>query len=653
MRIEKLVLKNYRQFRDVEISFEKSENDLHIIIGVMGTGKTNILNAINWCLYGDEPHLSKDSQQLPILNLKSIEEAKDGEDKEIVVEVWTKTVEDQYIIFTRKAIYRVYENNMQPNLQNTIFEVKITDDRGNVKILSDEDAESCVERFVPKKIREFFFFDGERLDRYFREATGDNIKHAISNISQIDLVERVENKLNKILKDLTKEAGKLSPKIDEIRKRLEDKNNDLKDIEHQIEECKKQIMIAKNNIKEYEDKLRNIPDIEALEEERERLKEIKQRKKALRKEKIKDRQELLFEYGKIIMLLPAIKKTIEIIEEKKDNKEIPPTYDKGLLEKILQSGTCDICGRHLNNEAEKRVKELLKEIKLSSDIAQQLLSMENILRQYESKIKRFDYETKKISREIDMIEKDLSDIEQKIDKIDSEIGGYDVDKIKNWHKELKKYENEHDKSQRKLVILEENKKSILKEIQDLYKQLKEELKKDKKVKMLEKQIKFCSKSLEVLKKTKEDIMNESRQKIENKTKELFSKLHWKKSTFKDVKIDKDYTIDLIHSTGIECLGTISGGEREVLTLAFTMALHEVSGFDSPIIVDRPLAMISGDPRKNIVDVFSKISAKKQTILLFTPDDYSSDISGILDFKTSNKFKLRMLSDEKETIMEVL
>ena len=70
MRIEKLILKNYRQFRDSKIIFpQRSEADLHIIIGVMGTGKTNILNAINWCLYGDEPHLSKDSNQLPVLNL--------------------------------------------------------------------------------------------------------------------------------------------------------------------------------------------------------------------------------------------------------------------------------------------------------------------------------------------------------------------------------------------------------------------------------------------------------------------------------------------------------------------------------------------------------------------------------------------------------
>jgi AAA15 family ATPase/GTPase len=76
MRIEKIIAKNYRQFKEIEILLNKKpDNDLHIAIGRNGTGKTNILNAINWCLYGDEPHLSRDSQQLPFLNLKSIEEA--------------------------------------------------------------------------------------------------------------------------------------------------------------------------------------------------------------------------------------------------------------------------------------------------------------------------------------------------------------------------------------------------------------------------------------------------------------------------------------------------------------------------------------------------------------------------------------------------
>ena len=84
-----------------------------------------------------------------------------------------------------------------------------------------------------------------------------------------------------------------------------------------------------------------------------------------------------------------------------------------------------------------------------------------------------------------------------------------------------------------------------------------------------------------------------------------------------------------------------------------MALHKISGFDSPIIIDRPLAMVSGSPRKKIIEVLSKISKSKQVILLFTPNDYTSDISVILDTKALDRYEFIMSSDEKETIMEVL
>ena len=53
MRIERILIKNYRQYAKVDISFPKKETDLNIIVGRNGVGKTTFLNVINWCLYGD------------------------------------------------------------------------------------------------------------------------------------------------------------------------------------------------------------------------------------------------------------------------------------------------------------------------------------------------------------------------------------------------------------------------------------------------------------------------------------------------------------------------------------------------------------------------------------------------------------------------
>jgi len=655
MKIEKIILKNYRQFKDAEISFnKKSEFDLHVIIGKNGTGKTNILSAINWCLYGDEPNLSKDSRQLPLLNLNSMEEGEYGDDKEILVEVWGKTVNNKYVIFTRKAIYNMYKSAKLPMRISSDFEVKVTDEKGNTEIFKNEESESQVERFVPKGIREFFFFDGERLDNYFKEATGQNIRHAVFEISQIDLLEnRVESRLSDTLKDLRKEAGKENPGIENSRSQLETNEKRLQEFGDQIEECNKQIAIAKDKIKDYDDKLKGIPDIEALESGRDKIKTSKQQKKDLFDEKIIEKENLLFEYGKVVMLYLPIKQSIKIIEDKRKKGELPPTQDKSLLENIVKRKSCSICGRSLDAGAEKRVEDLLKEITLSSDVAKQLEQMEAPLHHFDDKVKNFNNILQKITKEINGYEDDLNEYEQKLNQIDEQISGYDSEKIKNWHKERKKFEESYAQNLQKSGGINEKRRDILEKIAELKTQLDEELKKEKKVKNLKKQIDFCTKALNVVKKTKEIIMKETREKIEERTKHIFLGLLWKKASFKDVKIEEDYSINLIHSLGYECLGSVSAGERELLALSFTLALHEVSGFDSPILIDTPVARISDEHRVNFGKIFSEVSNNKQTILLFTPAEYSKDIKELLDVRASNRFVLKLSSDEKETEIEVL
>jgi DNA sulfur modification protein DndD len=58
MRILSIDIRNFRQYQSLSFKFPESKSsDIHIIIAQNGVGKTNLLNAITWCLYGKEPHL--------------------------------------------------------------------------------------------------------------------------------------------------------------------------------------------------------------------------------------------------------------------------------------------------------------------------------------------------------------------------------------------------------------------------------------------------------------------------------------------------------------------------------------------------------------------------------------------------------------------
>jgi DNA sulfur modification protein DndD len=130
-------------------------------------------------------------------------------------------------------------------------------------------------------------------------------------------------------------------------------------------------------------------------------------------------------------------------------------------------------------------------------------------------------------------------------------------------------------------------------------------------------------------------------------------LIWKKETFSKVEICEDYSIQLIHSLGYSCLGTVSAGERELLALAFTLALHDTSGFDAPILIDTPVARISDAHREKFGKLLSEIGMNKQIMLLFTPSEYSDEISVPLDKCASSRYQLVLSSDEKVAQMRLL
>ncbi|ODV49940.1 DNA sulfur modification protein DndD [Methanohalophilus euhalobius] len=652
MRIEKVAIQNYRQHINTEILFKKfSSNDLHIIVGENGTGKTNILNAINWCLYGEEPHISNDSKKLPLFNLKAVEELYGDEDLKVAVEVWVETDEEITIIFSRNAIYKKPELGKNVDPSNINFDVKIVGSDGNTQIHFNEKAASYVGRFVPKDIREFFFFDGERLDQYFKEATGQNIRHAIFEISQIDLLEnRLESKLDDCLSELRREAGKKSPKIEETRKSYEEVTDKIKDTIKEIDTCKQQIEIAQNQLQKCDENLRGVPDVSELQERVKELDKQKIDKKSLYKVAYKEKQELLFEVGILIRTWPAIKKTIAVIEEKKNKGELPPTYDKDLLLRTIEDSICKICGNPLNENTKTRVNKLLNEITLSTQVAHGLQIMEAPLFQIEQKLKRFQNKFVTISEQIKSYDGDLTKIENELEDINKKIGGYNLPKIKEWHQEQTKFKGILENETMRKGVLQKRYEGFIDEQKRLNEELDKEIEKGQKAKELKTQIDFCKKSYDVVKSTKQKIMNNTREQIEAETKAIFFELLWKKTTFKDVKINDDYSISLIHFMDYECLGSISAGERELLALAFTLALHKVSGFDSPILIDTPVARISSKHRENFGIALANISENKQTILLFTPDEYSENISQILNNYANTHVSLKMSSDEKETLV---
>ena len=129
-----------------------------------------------------------------------------------------------------------------------------------------------------------------------------------------------------------------------------------------------------------------------------------------------------------------------------------------------------------------------------------------------------------------------------------------------------------------------------------------------------------------------------RNQIQDLTKDKFTKIQWKENEFVDIELTKDYDISIINKIGnIEKPGDLSDGEKLSLGLCFMSAIHKISGFDLPIIMDTPLGNLDVDIRQNIARFLPEFVESKQIVLLVTGTEYTDDFRDILYEHIGNEY----------------
>lgn len=637
MRIEKIIIKNFRIYKDVEISFNHHNNDIHLLIGKNGMGKTTFLNAINWCLYNNEPHSYKDSDNsssLPILNLSHINHT---EDVDISVEIIVSSKNSK---LSFKRVERYKANNSTPYTNSLQVEEKASN--GETFRYKGEEANIMVDTFVPEAIREFFFFDGEQLDTYFKDQKADNVKNNIFMLSHIDVLDNMANKLEKRESYFRKEAGKLNPHIDEIDKQIQELNTSKNTLEEELKDLKKQTNDAFEAWNKLNIELSGIPDMDVLNSQRNK----KEAELTKITDKIEARREVIKEYtfnsSAQILLNEAIYDVEEILDDIDD--ELPPAIDEEELRKSLTKGKCTSCDQHLGEDAIAYITNLLNDYRLSSLESKMLLNLKTPINAFKKDIKNYPNQINSYVEILKNLSDQKKEIEDELSDIEKKFVGRDDEKIVNKFKKLKKmkeiYEDGRDEIPRNELHLE----NMEKEINRLHKKL-DDAKIDSKfeTELLAKQ-KICRDAIEIINQTMKEIMNITREDIEKFTKNTFFDLVWKQNTFSNIEIDDDYNLKLIHRlTNDNAIGSASAAERQLVALAFTLGVHSISGFKAPLLIDTPLARVSDENRVNFAEVLFEISKEKQMILILTPDEFSDNIQPI--FEDSPKFEIEIFEDE--------
>ena len=646
MRIEEIQFENFRKYVNTSIKFSDNANDIHVVIAENGAGKTTFLNAMTWCLYNQEPKIKDKDNSLPTLNT----EVSNNSDNDIEKASVSITVSGDGIrlIYKRSDIFKIhsihsdyYKNNGKREewIDQEFTVTEIEGSKSNVCRERDECA-LLVASFIPEAIKEFFFFDGEQLDNYFLMSSA--IKDQVFTLSHIFLLDDMERRLKNRLKELRKQGNPNSS----ADNKLQEYNNQSKFLNSELERYDNLKIAYESKDKELKGLMRSLgttPSLKDLEKRRNDKIAQKEKLEASMNSKKEELNDLIIKETPKILAKKAFEDSLQLIEDSHDESYIYP-IDEDLLEDSINDHSCKVCDRIFDEELMEYIKS--KKAKLY------LISPEDkILKDNKKFFKKFKDISDKYLMKEESLKNEISNLSDTVETLDEEIKEfYNTIKV-NEH--LRESINRRDElldilptKKSELDNLKSNNETLERDVNKLHDEYLKLLEEEAEYKEISAKIRLCTDSLAVINDVKEDMMGETREIIQKATNDKFFNLIRKSQTYGEIKITENYEVKLFDEDGRPAASSASASEVELLALSFILAIHSVSGFESPLVVDTLLARTSGVQRLNVAKSCLNVSEEKQLLLFLIDEEYSEPVERLFKEKHVSEYTLRESESEK-------
>ena len=340
MLIKKLELENFRQYigsQTIEFSTDKEKN-VTVLIGVNTSGKTTLVRAFEWVLYGTNEFDDKN-----LLNKNIAENMQVGETKAVkgalTIEHDSGAGEPITYVIERKQIYTCTGTSVRAN----VSEAKISyfQPDGQTKTILNTDFNTNIERILPRRLANYFFFGGERVGNI---ATKSDIEESVQGLMGLDVLKNAMSHLRTVINKLKKSldfsgdsrAIETQNKLNGALAREQECKNELNTVTEQLE-------YYQAEKEKYAALLRANEETAAAQKRREQLDTII---KALEERIARDKKDLVSAFSRnsfAFFSLPILKKTVEMLNNSEDETESVPEMTAASIDYILKRGVC-ICG---------------------------------------------------------------------------------------------------------------------------------------------------------------------------------------------------------------------------------------------------------------------------------------------------------------------
>lgn len=655
MLLKKIIFNNYKTFYghqeiDFYIPKEAREEGKNIILvgGLNGTGKTTILKAILYVLFGKRGISDSEHERLfsNVINNTFFNEG--GNESSVSLIIETDSGEEWNLIvrwyFDRHSKRLVHEERelyiRKPGIRA----------KKHALIENIEVYNKFIDRIIPYHAAPFFIFDGEEIKEIILRQNSKEMKDAIHKITGMEthtqlindliglnqslerkLINSVDNrklekykdelaKLEKEIKEhenrrieITKVLNKLNDELDELKekrnKKISQNSSSRETLIKKQTKIKTELQLAKNEFNIwYKENIINI----LLAEKIKRLKHQINIEKEIKRNRIIEETALKPYKSFINQLL---------------SKKIEPPLSEKQLEQLINFGQ-EIWKQQNNINTNKydNVKEIHD---LSSKEEQFLLNYpikdKNYIVKLLNKIENLENEVQVLEEHVRSAPETV-DIEvenKKIDMITKKIGAETL-KLNSLQRKIRKLKDDKSDIQNKLTRLS----SKVTNLDDV-----------------KKQHELLNKTLSAMKKYIEESTTMKAQFIQEEFSSILNKLFRKEDEFGKIEFDIDtYTIRLFNDKMQEIsIQDRSAGEMQMISSSLIWALTKVSDLSLPIVVDTPLGRLDSEHRNHLIKHYYK-EISEQVIILSTDTEITDEY---IELMNENSYKQFLLDYDEE------
>lgn len=654
MKLLRAHIENFRLLKDVAFEFSTAKDrNLTVIRAANESGKTTLLAALQWGLFGDEalPDRGRDFRLSPI-DISSGDKASVTISVEVDCEIPTRTGTRKY-----RLIRFVTETVRGGKWERGAANVNLFHLTPNGADPVDN-PEAHIRPHLPRELREVFFTDGDRALSFIEGSKGDQMKRvegAIRSLLGLSVVEDALGHTRKVSADLNQKVKREAGSRNELQA-VSDRLASLEEQAPELEEKAREAREARLKLEDLEEEAdRKLSDAlrkgnrEELEKERQnavrgRQSAEKDAAQAARDHANLFRSELL---GKQLLAGPFAKAKTILDGLHKQGKI--PNQTIPVLEDRLNQPSC-ICGENLdpNDTGGQRrrahIQHLIEESRNSDALQEKVTALyygaQDLLRPVADRTWSDEYS--------DVFERrqranarcqECGEAESAIDAKIAALPDIDIQQLRTTREH---YRNQAKDAQAKEIRLNSQLEAMRRNIKEAEAEREKLLQHDEKGMKIGAELEVAHDLHQLLANALETMKTRELQQVSDRMNALFLEMIGadasQRSIITHAAITPEFRILVFgrFDHPLDPSQDLNGASRRALTIAFILALTQVSEVEAPNVIDTPLGMMSGYVKQAVLQLASRQSAQ---LILFLTHSEIAGCEDILDQRAGRIFTL--------------